>query len=92
MKRRAATTEASATAKTSATPAVETASTASVAAADFGREPVGGVFRYRQHARIDQRQRLRALAWCGRQRQHRSSRRAQATDKAAPGISYLQHV
>jgi hypothetical protein len=77
MNRRAAGTEA----------AVETsAAMAAMPAADFGRKSAGSIFRCGHHARIDQRKRLRALARCGRQREHRGSRKAQATDKAAPGI------
>jgi len=46
---------------------------AAMTAVDFGRQPVGGVFRYRRSTRIDQRQRFGALAKCGRQHQHRGS-------------------
>jgi len=83
MKRRTTAMEAS---------AVETSATmAAMPAADLGRDPAGSVFRRGRTARIDQRKRLGALARCGRQREHRGSRKAQATDKAAPGISNLHH-
>ena len=60
MKTRAAM-EAAATMESAA--AVEaSASTMTAAAADFGHKPVGSVFRCWRRARIDQRQRLRALA------------------------------
>jgi hypothetical protein len=93
----AAAMEASAAAEAATPAAVEGASTATMAATampatDFGRQPVGSVFRRGHSARVDQRQRLRALAGCGRQRQHRGSRKAQATDEAAPGIWNLHHV
>jgi hypothetical protein len=53
------------------TAAMETAAmaTTAVAAADFGYEPVGGVFRRGRGRRIDQRQRFGALAGYGGQRQ-----------------------
>jgi hypothetical protein len=80
--------------KTSA--AVETVTSTAMTAVDFGRQPVGGVFRYRRSTRIDQRQRFCALASYGRQHQHRGSRKAhttdKASDKAAPGIRNLRHV
>jgi hypothetical protein len=60
--------------------------------ADFGRESIGSVFRAGRTARIDQRKRLCALARCGRQREHRGSGKAQATDKAAAGIWNLHRV
>jgi len=74
------------------TTAVETTSTAmATAAADFGRQRAGDGFRRRSNARIDQRQRLRALR-DGRQRQHRGSRKTQTTDNAAPGARNPYHV
>jgi hypothetical protein len=104
MKGRAATAETSAAVKGGAaateaaasTTAVETSAATMAAtampAADFGRQPLGGIFRRGHRARVDQRQRLRALVSCGRQHQHRGSRKAQATDEAAPGIWNLHHV
>jgi hypothetical protein len=66
-------------------------STAAMSAADFSGESVRDVFRCGHSARVDQRQRFRAVAGCGRQQQYRGSREPQATDKAAPGIWNLQH-
>src|ERR1700694_5643421 len=74
---------AAATEAAASTPAVETSAATMAAtampAADFGRQPLGGIFRRGHSARVDQRQRLRALVSCGRQHQHRGSRKAQAT-------------
>jgi hypothetical protein len=101
---RAATTDATASAsvETTASAGVETtaasaanmatASAATMPAADFRHQPVRGGFRCRRRARIDQRQRFCALDSCRRQHQHRGSRKAQATDEAAPGIWNLGHV
>jgi hypothetical protein len=66
--------------------AVATTATMTAAAADFGHQSVRGVLRCRHGSRIDRRQRLGAPTGCGRQRQHRDSRKAQAADKAAPTI------
>ena len=53
VKRRTATMEAAATVKTASTVASPTAMTTT--AADFGRQPVGGVCHCRRRARTDQR-------------------------------------
>jgi hypothetical protein len=95
VKGRAAAMEAAAAAVKSAT--VATAMTATVtmtamATSDFGRQPVGSVFRRRRRGWIDQRERFRALADRGRQHQHRGSRKTQTTDKAAPRIRNLHHA
>jgi hypothetical protein len=99
VKGRTAAMEAAASAVKSATTVVATAMTATMAAAvtamatsDFGRQPVGSVFRRRRRRWIDRRKRLRALAGCGRQHQHRGSRKTQTTDNAAPGIRNLHHA
>jgi hypothetical protein len=97
---RAATTDATASAgvETTAASAANmatasaSASAATMPAADFRHQPVRGGFRCRRRARIDQRQRFCALDSCRRQHQHRGSRKAQATDEAAPGIWNLGHV
>jgi hypothetical protein len=81
-----ASTAASKTATTAAMTAVAT-----MAAFDFDRRGVGDVFRCRRSAGIDQRKRLSMLAWQG-QRQYRGSRKAPATDKAAPGIWNPDHL
>jgi hypothetical protein len=94
VKGRAAAMEA-ATAVKSATTVVAAAMTATVtttATPDFGRQPVGSVFRCRRRRWIDRRERFRALAGRGRQHQHRGSRKPQTTDKAAPGIWNLHHA
>jgi hypothetical protein len=91
VKGRAAAMEAAASTTAVETSAATTAATA-MAAADFGRQPLCGIFRRGLRARVDQRQRLRALVSCDRQHQHRGSRKAQATDEAAPGICTLHHV
>src|SRR3984893_8058139 len=91
MKSRAAAMEAAASTTAMETSAATMAATA-MPAADFGRLPLGSIFRRGHSARVDQRQRLRALVSCGRQHQHRGSRKAQATDEAAPGIWNLHHV
>jgi hypothetical protein len=69
-----------------------TATVTAMATSDFGRQPVGSVFRRRRRRWIDRRKRFRALAGCGRQHQHRGSRKTQGTDKAAPGVWNLQHA
>jgi hypothetical protein len=69
-----------------------TAAMTAMATSDFGRQPVGSVFRRRRRGWIDRRKRFRALAGCGRQHQHRGSRKTQGTDKAAPGIWNLHHA
>jgi hypothetical protein len=83
----------------STTTAMETAAATMAATAvpamsatDFGRQPPGSVFRCGRYPRIDQRQRLRALVSCGRQHQHRGSRKTQATDNTAPEICNLHHL
>jgi hypothetical protein len=99
VKGRTAAMEAAASAVKSATTVVATAMTATMAAAvtamatsDFGRQPVGSVFRRWRQGWIDRRKRFGALAGRGRQHQHRGSRKTQTTDKAAPGIRNLHHV
>src|ERR1700694_699766 len=94
MKHHPATSEAAAMKGRAATvePPAATMPATPMPAADFGRQPLGGIFRRGHRARVDQRQRLRALVSCGRQHQHRGSRKAQATDEAAPGIWNLHHV
>jgi hypothetical protein len=91
--------EAAASAVKSATTVVATAMTATMAAAvtamatsDFGRQPVGSLFRRRRRGWIDRRERFRALAGRGRQHQHRGSRKTQTTDNAAPRIWNLRHA
>jgi hypothetical protein len=69
-----------------------TATMTSMATSDFGRQPVGSVFRRRRRGWIDRRKRFRALAGGGRQHQHRGSRKTQGTDKAAPGIWNRHHA
>jgi outer membrane biosynthesis protein TonB len=94
VKSRTAAMEAAASAVKSATTVVATAMTAAMAAmatSDFGRQPVGSVFR-RRRGWIDRRKRFRALAGRGRQHQHRGSRKTETTDKAAPGIWNLHHA
>jgi hypothetical protein len=98
VKGRTAAMEAAASAVKSAT-MVAPAMAASVAAtmtavttSDFGRQPVGSVFRRWRQGWIDRRKRFGALAGRGRQHQHRGSRKTQTTDKAAPGIRNLHHV
>jgi hypothetical protein len=94
VKHRAATMET--TAAMEATATVETATTMATAAAvptlHFGRQSVRDLLRRGHCARIDQRQRFRALAGCRRQHQHRGSRKAQAADDAAPGIRNPSHA
>jgi hypothetical protein len=95
VKGRTAAMEAAASAVKSATTVMAAAMTATVtamAASDFGRQPVGSVFRRRRRGWIDWRKRFRALAGRGRQHQHRGSRKTQTTDKAAPGIRNLHHA
>ena len=67
---------------------VSTAVSATMPAADFRRQPVGGDFGRGRCTWIDQRQRLRALA-VGREGQERRGRKAH---NAAPEKSNLQHV
>jgi hypothetical protein len=76
--------------KTAATSTAMT-SVATMAAFDFDRRGIGDVLRCRRSAGIDQRKRLSVLAWQG-QRQYRGSRKAPATDKAAPGIWNPDHL
>jgi len=66
------------------------AAMASMAASDFDRWGIGDMLRCRRGAGIDQRKCQGGLAWQG-QHQDRGSRKAPATDKAAPGIWNLQH-
>jgi hypothetical protein len=84
------------TAMTTTTAMAATAMTTTTAAADFGRQPVGGMCHRRRRARIDQRQRFRALVGGGRQHQHRSRRKAQRTnegaDQPAPRIWNFHHA
>jgi hypothetical protein len=91
VKRRATAMETAATMEASAMKPSTMAAT-SMSAADLGGQPLRSVFRCGRHARIDQRKRLCALARRGRQREHRGSRKAQATDKAAAGSWNLHHV
>lgn len=78
--------------KTAATStATAMTSMATMAAFDFDRRGIGDVLRCRRSAGIDQRKRLGVLAWQG-QRQYRGSRKAPATDKAAPGIWNPDHL
>ena len=91
VKRRAATMEAS-TVETAATMAAATMAASAMPAASLDGQPVRGEFRGGRHARIDQRKRLCALASYGRQRKHRGSRNAQATEKTALGIWNLHHL
>jgi hypothetical protein len=96
VKRRAATMEActveTAAVETAATMAAAAMAASAMPAASLDGQPVRGVFRGGRHARIDQRKRLCALASYGRQRKHRGSRNAQATDKTALGIWNLHHL
>jgi hypothetical protein len=91
VKRRAATMEAC-TVEAAAVEAAATMAASAMPAASLDGQPVRGVFRGGRHARIDQRKRLCALASYGRQRKHRGSRNAQATDKTALGIWNLHHL
>ena len=91
VKRRAATMEAS-TVETAATMAASATAASAMPAASLDGQPVRGEFRGGRHARIDQRKRLCALASYGRQRKHRGSRNAQATEKTALGIWNLHHL
>lgn len=69
----------SAAVETAMKAATAAAMTATVAAADFGDQPIGCVFGgQRRRARIDQRQRLRALRRCGDQ--HQRGRRCNADE------------
>jgi hypothetical protein len=111
VKRRTSTMEAAAAVKTAATMASPTAMTTAamttaamasttMTAADFGRQPVGGMCRCRRRGRTDQRQRFCALVGCERQHQHGGRRQAQRTDKGArtgadqpaSGIWYFHHA
>jgi hypothetical protein len=84
---------ASAGVETTAAANMATSTAASaMPAADFSHQPVSDGFRCRRRAWIDQRQRFCALDRCRRQHQHRGSRKAQATDEAAPGIWNPSHV
>jgi hypothetical protein len=97
VKGRTAAMEAAASAVESATTVVA-AMTATVttvtamATSDFGRQPIGSMFRRRRRRWIDRRKRFGALAGRGRQHQHRGSRKTQRTNKAAPGIWNLHHA
>jgi hypothetical protein len=62
MKGRAAAMEAATPAAVKAASTATMAATA-MAATDFGRQPVGGVFRRGHSARVDQRKRLRRAGW-----------------------------
>jgi hypothetical protein len=91
--------EAAAASAVKSAATVATAMTATMAAtvttmatSDFGRQPVGSVFRRWRRGWIDRRKRFRALAGGGRQHQHRGSRKTQGTDKAAPAIWNLHHA
>jgi len=91
--RTAAMEAAAATVKsTTVVAAAMTATMAAMTTSDFGRQPVGSVFRRRRRRWIDRRERFRALAGRGRQHQHRGSRKTQTTDNAAPGIRNLHHA
>jgi hypothetical protein len=54
--------------------------TSTTATTDFGRHPPGGGFGDRCCARTNQGHGLGALAWCGRQRQHRRRCKPRAQD------------
>jgi len=79
-----------------ATATATAAATATMAATDFGRQSFGCMFSRGYRTRIDQRQRLCALAWCGRQRKQRGHRKPQGTDNAAghaaPRIWNIYHA
>jgi hypothetical protein len=83
---------------TAAEPAMETSAAtamvtaATMAAADFGRQSLRRMFSCRHGTRIDQRQRLCALAWHRRQRKERGGGKTQRTDDAPPGIWNLYHA
>ena len=79
--------EAATAVKTSAA-----AAAAAMAAAHFNGKTLGDVFGRLCGARIDQRQRLRALATRRTQQQDRGSREAEATGKPVPGILNLHHL
>jgi hypothetical protein len=89
-KHRAAASEATAATTTSKTATAPTAM-AAMPASHLGRQFAGNLLRCRCGGRIDQRQRLGALAWQS-QRKNRGSRKAPATDKAAPGIWNRHHL
>ena len=80
--------------RTAASKAAASTETATAARAtpvlDFSGQGIGNLFRCRRGGRVDQRQRLGALAWQG-QRQHCGSREAPAADEAAPGIWNRHH-
>jgi hypothetical protein len=59
--------------------AVPAAAATTPAVSDLGYHPPGG-FGDRRCARTNQRHRLGALAWCGRQRQHRRRCKTRAQD------------
>lgn len=102
VKRRASTMEAAATAVKSTSTAtmppaaMATTTMTTTAAADFGRQPVGGVCHRRRRARTDQRQRFRTLVGCGRQHQHSGRRKAQrineGAEQSAPRIWNFHHA
>src|SRR3954447_4635748 len=73
----ASTVETPSAAVTSATVASATSTTATT---DFSRHPPGGGFGDRCCARTNQGHGLGALAWCGRQRQHRRRCKPRAQD------------
>jgi hypothetical protein len=87
MNRGAAATEAAAS---TAAKSAATATAAAMPALHFVRQSVGDVLRGRRSARIDQRQRLGALAGCCREREYRGSRKAPA-HHGAPGIWNCHH-
>ena len=87
VKSRAATPEAAATATKTTTTA---AATMAVAASDFSRQSVRGIFRRWHGTGIDQRHSLGALPRRGREQQHRS-RKTEAA-KRAPRIWNVQHA
>jgi hypothetical protein len=69
-----------------------TAAMTSMATSDFGRQPVGRVFRRWRRGWIDRRKRFRALAGGDRHHQHRGSRKTQRPNKAALAIWNLHHA
>jgi hypothetical protein len=69
-----------------------TMTAAAMAAADFGRQPIGDVFRCGRGSRVDQRKRLRALIRRSGQHQRRPGRKAEATNKAALRTLNFHHA
>ena len=84
------------TASPAAVVAASPTTAAAMAATDFGRHSLRRMFGRLHRARIDQRQRLCALARYSRQRKQRGRRKPQGTDNvtadAAPGIWNLFHA